>query len=138
MKKYSDWELSIIKKYFKKEKIPKSISDIDKKILVTNIDHNIRILLELAVTKIAKNEDISLIVHSIIQYEKYIDEKKHKNNSENRSLRSIISEDLIDDEALSKLELKALKEVLEENKSNVNIDYCTPFNNKEEKKNKIK
>ena len=47
-------------------------------------------------------------------------------------------EDLIDDEALSKLELKALKEVLEENKSNVNIDYCTPFNNKEEKKNKIK
>ena len=118
MKKYDEWELSVIKKYFKKGKIPKSSLDIESKLINVDIDSDIRIMLELAVAKIAKKEDISSIAHSILQCEKELDEKKYVNEN----LRSHISKDLIDDETLSSLELKALREVLKENKESIDFN----------------
>lgn len=129
MKKYDEWQLSVIKKYFKNGKIPKSTYDINQKLEKKDIDQDIRLLLDLAVAKISKGEDISTIIHSIISREQELNENVKNKES------TYISEKLFDKKTLSKLELEALKQVVKEEKDlfNFDTDISTDLYNSYEK-----
>ena len=138
MKKYDEWQLSVIKKYFKNGKIPKSTYDINQKLEKKDIDQDIRLLLDLAVAKISKGEDISTIIHSIISREQELNENVKNKES------TYISEKLFDKKTLSKLELEALKQVVKEEKelfnfhTNISTDLYNSYEKDENYHHRIK